>query len=328
MGDYENLIEMGFEPRRVALALKKTKGFNDAITWLGDNEDISIEELEAKEGDQSGEAATHAATGPPDEEDPFGEQGEGDGRSAVGPEAKSLKCSDCGKLFNTKPKAEFHASRTGHDNFEESTEEAKPMTEEEKAAHLEMLRKKLAEKRATQAIVDQKTQRANEAIRRKNDAESDRIKEELRKREQLKEAEKRRREKQEDAIAKEKIRAQIKADQEARRLKVEAEKAVREGRSIEATAAAPSAALASQPRPVSSYTEARLQLRLPSGTPLVKSFPAETTLFEVASAIEEERGMRPSTFTTTFPKKTYGSSDFGMTLKEAKLVPSAVLIVA
>jgi len=30
----------------------------------------------------------------------------------------------------------------GHDNFEESTEEVKPMTEEEKAAHLEMLKKK------------------------------------------------------------------------------------------------------------------------------------------------------------------------------------------
>jgi len=106
MGDFENLIEMGFDPRRVTLALKKTKGFNDAITWLGDNEDVPIEELEAKEGGGSREAATSV------EEDPYGEQGEGDGRSAVGPEAKSLKCSDCGKLFNTKPKAEFHASRT------------------------------------------------------------------------------------------------------------------------------------------------------------------------------------------------------------------------
>lgn len=328
MGDYENLVEMGFDPRRVTLALKKTKGFNDAITWLGDNEDVPIEELEATEGGGSGEAATPAAMGPSGEEDPFGEQGEGDGRSAVGPEAKSLKCSDCGKLFNTNLKAEFHASRTGHNNFEESTEAVKPMTEEEKAAHLEMLRKKLAEKRATQAIVDQKAQRANEAIRRKNDTETDRIKEDLRKREQLKEAEKRKREKQEDAIAKEKIRTQIKADQEARRLKAEAEKAAREGRSIEATTAAAPTASASQPKSASSYTETRLQLRLPSGVPLVKSFPVETTLFEVASTIEEERGMRPSTFTTTFPKKTYDSSDFGMTLREAKLVPSAVLIVA
>lgn len=187
---------------------------------------------------------------------------------------------------------------------------------------------RLAEKRATQALVDQKAQRANEAIRRKNDVETDRIKEELRRREQLKEAEKRKREKQEDAIAKEKIRAQIKADQEARRFKTEAERVAREGQSIETTTAVAPAPSASQQKPASSYTEARLQIRLPSGAPLVKSFPAETTLFEVASAIEEERGMRPSTFTTTFPKKTYDSSDFGMSLKEAKLVPSAVVIVA
>lgn len=328
MGDYENLVEMGFDPRRVTLALKKAKCFNDAINWLGDNEEVPIEELESKHGGGSGETAVVAAAGPSGEEDPFGEQGEGDGRSAVGPEAKSLKCSECGKLFNTPLKAQFHASRTGHEDFEESTEEVKPMTEEEKAAHLEMLRKKLAEKRATQAIVDQKAQRANEAIRRKNDAEADRIKEELRKREQLKEAEKRKREKQEDALAKEKIRAQIKADQEARRLKAEADKAAREGRAIEGTASAAPTAVSSQPKLAASYTEARLQLRLPSGAPLVKSFPAETTLFEVASAIEAERGINPSTFTTTFPKKIYDRSDFGMSLKEAKLVPSAVLIVS
>lgn len=113
MGDLENLIEMGFDRSRVTLALRNTKGFNDAITWLADNEDVPIEELEAKHGggaSGSGEASTTAqASG---ELDPFSEQGEGDGRSAVGPEAKSLKCSECGKLFNTPAKAEFHASRT------------------------------------------------------------------------------------------------------------------------------------------------------------------------------------------------------------------------
>ena len=53
-------------------------------------------------------------------------------------------------------------------------------------------------------------QRANDAIHHKNDAETDRIKEEIRKCEQLKEAEKRRREKQEDIIAKGKICTLIK----------------------------------------------------------------------------------------------------------------------
>lgn len=113
---------MGFDPRRVTLALKLTKGFNDAITWLADNEDAEIDELEAKHGGTSGgggsvggdgEEGVAAAAGPTGQAtDPFGEQGEGDGSPAVGPEAKSLKCSECGKLFNTPAKAQFHASRT------------------------------------------------------------------------------------------------------------------------------------------------------------------------------------------------------------------------
>lgn len=104
MGDYESLVEMGFDSRKVTLALKNTKGFNDAITWLADNEDISVEELEAKHG---GGAAADSS-----KEDPLEDQGEGDGSPAVGPEAKSLKCSECGKLFNTPEKAQFHAHRT------------------------------------------------------------------------------------------------------------------------------------------------------------------------------------------------------------------------
>ena len=109
MGDHDNLVEMGFEPRRVTLALKKTSNFNDAITWLAENEAVSIEELEAAASGGAGSSSKAQGEG---EIDPFGEQGEGDGSSAVGLEAKSLKCKECGKLFNTPAKAEFHASRT------------------------------------------------------------------------------------------------------------------------------------------------------------------------------------------------------------------------
>jgi hypothetical protein len=59
----------------------------------------------------------------------------------------------------------------------------------------------------------------------------------------------------------------------------------------------------------------------------MKNFPAETTLFEVAHAVAEESGTQVESFTTTFPKKTFYKDDFGMTLKEAGLVPSAALIV-
>ena len=39
------------------------------------------------------------------------------------PLAKSLKCVDCGKLFKNIDLANYHAEKSGHENFEESTEE-------------------------------------------------------------------------------------------------------------------------------------------------------------------------------------------------------------
>ena len=150
----------------------------------------------------------------------------------------------------------------------------------------------------------------------------------MRKKEQEKDVLKRQREKKEDILAKERAREKIKADHEKRKLKAEAEKAAREGRHIDiAGPATPSKPAAPVHKAAAEYSESRLQLRLPSGQPLIKSFPVMTTLFEVASAIQDERGFIASTFTTTFPRKTYGPTEFGMTLQEAKLVPSAALII-
>lgn len=38
-------------------------------------------------------------------------------------EAKSIKCSECGKIFRSSASASFHAEKSGHQDFEESTEE-------------------------------------------------------------------------------------------------------------------------------------------------------------------------------------------------------------
>lgn len=38
------------------------------------------------------------------------------------PAAKSLKCIDCGKLFKNVDLANYHAEKSGHENFEESVE--------------------------------------------------------------------------------------------------------------------------------------------------------------------------------------------------------------
>lgn len=89
------------------------------------------------------------------------------------PTAKSLKCVDCGKLFKNADLANYHAEKSGHENFEESVEEVlplhrallmkiKPLTEEEKKAKLEDLKAKMLIRKAEQAEKERKEAKANE----------------------------------------------------------------------------------------------------------------------------------------------------------------------
>lgn len=159
----------------------------------------------------------------------------------------------------------------------------------------------------------------------KSTKEVQEIKEELAKKEQIKEAAAKRQDKINDAVVKKKIQEKIAADKEERRLKTEKLKAEREGRAIEEQSPAATAPAAS--KPASTHTEARLRLQTRNGN-IMKTFPAETTLFEVAQVIEAENGTPVQSFTMTFPMKVFeGSVDFGKTLREAGLVPSAVLMV-
>jgi hypothetical protein len=162
----------------------------------------------------------------------------------------------------------------------------------------------------------------------KSTKEVQEIKEELAKKEQIKVAAAKRQEKLDDIAAKRRIQEKIAADKEERRLKAERIKAEREGRAPPEDPSPVATATASANKPAAAaHTEARLRLQTAGGN-LMKTFPVETTLFEVAQAIEGENGGSVESFTLTYPKKVFqGSLDFGKTLKEAGLVPSAVLIV-
>ena len=308
--DLDQLVDMGFDREKAQVALKKGGNLPSAIDWLDKNSEKSIEELEEPDHPEDTDMPEPDA------------------------QAKSMVCNDCGKKFRGMAQAQFHAEKSGHDDFAESAEELAPLTEEEKKAKLEELRERLKEKRAGQEEEDRKANKRNEEIKKKHTKEHEDAKEELQRKEQMKEAAKKKQEKADDIAAKKRIKDKIEADKAERRRKADEEKAMRanpeafnpQGATGTASGGGGGAALAAAPQTKASHSEARLRLQTPSGN-VMKNFPAETTLFEVAHALAEESGVQANSFTQNFPKKVFDSSDFGMTLKEAGLVPSAALIV-
>ncbi|KAK3686340.1 hypothetical protein LTR37_019930 [Vermiconidia calcicola] len=313
-GDLDSLVDMGFDREKAALALKKGGNLGSAVDWLGANADKSLEDLQAEE------ASSSTAAG--DSEGPMG--------------AASMLCNDCGKRFRNMTAASAHAEKTGHDDFAESSEALAPLTEEEKAAKLEELKQKLAAKRMTQAEEDKAAAKRNEEIRKKHTKEHEDAKEQLQRKEQMKEAAAKRAEKAQDVAAKKRIQDKIAADKAERKRKADEEKAMRanpaaydpQGANAPSTSVPPTQAAAPvAKKATTNHSEARLRLQTSSGN-VMKNFPAETTLFEVAHALAEEAGgLEATSFTQNFPKKVFEKEDFGMTLKEAGLVPSAALIV-
>ena len=119
-----------------------------AVEWLDKNADKSVEDITSAEAAQAEEDETNPNVEP----------------AALNPGevARSLVCNECGKKFRSQAQAEFHASKTEHVDFAESTEEIAPLTEEEKTAKLEELKRKAAERRAGTSAQDKLEQKRNE----------------------------------------------------------------------------------------------------------------------------------------------------------------------
>ncbi|KAI1662632.1 ubiquitin-related domain-containing protein [Daldinia decipiens] len=298
----EQLLEMGFDKSRAELAVKKSDGLPDAMDWLEKTQDTPLDELLEEQ-----------------------ESGANIAKIDEGAVAMSLVCNECGKKFRSQGEAEFHANKSGHTDFAESTEQIAPLSEEERKKRLEELRERVKAKKAGKAAEEKEEQKRNDKIRQKATRESHELKEELQRKEQIKEAAKKRQEKLDDLEAKKRIKAKIEADKEERRRKAEQAKLAR-GESVPVAAPAPAPAPAPA-RPAVTHNEARLRLQTSNGN-VMKTLPADTTLFEVKQMLESENGLTVTKFVQNFPRKVFeGNLDLGKTLKEAGLVPSAALIV-
>lgn len=133
--DFESL---GYIPssdfREKALAVTNYKGVEPAMEWL-----LAHADDPGMETGQTIASSSATAAAPAESLDPT---------TADEPaEAKSFKCDECGKLFKNQDEVEFHAAKTNHSSFSESTEEKKPLSEEEKKAQLALLEERMKQKR-------------------------------------------------------------------------------------------------------------------------------------------------------------------------------------
>ncbi|WFD07590.1 hypothetical protein MVES1_002957 [Malassezia vespertilionis] len=309
MSDRETLFEMGFAPERVDWALHASgnSGLQTALDHLEEHQDTPMPENWREQGKEAEQ----------DDEKP-----------------KSIRCGECSKMFRDMDLAMYHAEKSGHEDFAESSEEMKPLTQEEKEARLAELRARLEKKRTAKAVEDAQAQRANEIIRRKAGQEGGEARAELERQQRIKEAERKRLEKIEDvstathsqqARARDRVRAQIEEDKRARADKAEREKAMREGRADPVVQSAPASAPAVQ-KP-SLATETRIRVRAPGGM-WTGTFSVDAVLSDVASAVRNgglSGGAAKMEFSTPYPRRVYTEIDLTKTLGELGLVPNAAL---
>jgi len=310
------LMDMGFSRQKVLKALQVTgnAGVEPAMEWLlAHGDDIDVQEMETSTPEANTAESNEGAVSEPSTSEPP-------------EEAKSLKCDECGKLFRTQEEVEFHAAKSGHSQFSESTEEKKPLSEEEKKAQLKLLEEKLASKKREREEKEKQEALEREKNRIKAGKEMIAIRKKMEDEELKKVLDQRKREKEEDRLARQKVKEQIEADRLARKAKS----------SNASSTDAPVAAPAPQPIPESpsksaskNYTETRIQVRLTNGQTITQTFSSKEQLSAVRLYVEMNRSdaTGPFTLMTNFPKKVFSGDDFDQPLDVLGLVPSAVLIV-
>ncbi|VVC41569.1 Ubiquitin-related domain,Zinc finger C2H2-type,UBX domain,Ubiquitin-associated domain,UBA-like [Cinara cedri] len=236
--------------------------------------------------------------------------------------AKSYKCEDCNKLFTDTTALEYHAMKTNHSNFSESTEEKKPLTEEEKKEQMRKLEDRLREKRKERENKEKEEELEREKIRIRSGKELSAAKKKLEDENIKKIMDERKREKQEEKVARDRVKAQIEADKLARKKLFSQVSGEEQLKQVTPVALSPQ-------KPLKDYTETKLQIRLTNGQSIIQAFNVKEMLAAVRVYIELNRsdGDAPFSLMTSFPRKVFTNEDYEKPLEQLGLVPSAVIIL-
>lgn len=312
---------MGFSKARAeqAVATTGTEDVQIAMDWILSNDEEPIIEPTAQASDSN-------LSEVPERDTTENQATPEDIVESTSPQvAKSIKCEDCGKLFSSQTDVEVHATKTGHENFSESTEEKKPLTEEEKKEQLARIEAKLKQRRLEREAKEKLEEKERELNRIKSGKEILEAKKRYEDQETKKLLELRKREKEEMRLAKEKVKAQIEQDKVARKLKFGGMPPVEKVESSSSITVV--IQRSSQPQ---NYSEVKLQIRLTNGSTLTHTFGAKEPLSAVRLFVQINRTDDPGPFTlmTPFPRHVFGPDDYDKPLDFLGLAPSAVLIVS
>lgn len=299
-----------------------------AMEWLLAHADEDIPAAAAIESQQPMDIDETSSTAAEKKDEPAAESSTAattDEQPKAAEEAKSIKCEDCGKLFKSSLEVEFHATKSGHSNFAESTEEKKPLTEEEKRAQLALIEEKLNRKRAEKEEQEKRDALEREKNRIRSGKDMAEARRKMEEEEMKKIVEQRKREKAEEKAARDRVKAQIEADKAARR---ERETGVKPVNVVQPLPQPSQAAAATPPK---DYKQVRVQIRMPDGATMTETFDKNEQLAAVRLFVQlktgDEAGVVPFKMITTFPRRVFSDEDFDQTLEKLGLVPSVTITV-
>ena len=136
--------------------------------------------------------------------------------AAGGAVAQSYKCNECGKILSNMANLELHANKTGHSDFEESTEFKKPLTEEEKQAKILEIKSLLKAKRMERENTEKAENVDREKQRRFMGQEMQKTREQMEIEQRKRMAKQRKKEKEDALKERQRIRAELEKDKRER----------------------------------------------------------------------------------------------------------------
>lgn len=131
--------------------------------------------------------------------------------------AMSYRCKATGKLFANMAQLELHAHKTGHSDFEESTEVMVPLTPEERAKKMAEIKTLLANKKAEREEQEKKDNVAREKQRRSMGQQMIKTREQMDRDKRKRDAQLLKRQKNAEKQERERIRAELAKDKLERR---------------------------------------------------------------------------------------------------------------